>query len=62
MIAEETLGGVIRGMDVTRINDSTFNYSEKIIENRVFEPKMYFYPIPQAELGIVKGWAQNPLW
>lgn len=62
MIAEETLGTPIQGMDITRVTDSTFTYTKKIVENRVFEPKMYFYPISQAELGIATHWEQNPLW
>lgn len=61
MIAEQTLGVPVRGMEITRVTDSTFIYNEKTVENRVFEPKMYFYPIPQAEIGIT-GWEQNPLW
>jgi len=32
------------------------------VENRVFESKMYFYPIRQSELNIMTGWAQNPGW
>jgi hypothetical protein len=39
-----------------------FEYSEnKVVENRKFDKRMYFYPIPQKELTIA-GWVQNPLW
>ncbi|MCF6333114.1 MAG: RagB/SusD family nutrient uptake outer membrane protein [Draconibacterium sp.] len=62
MIAEETLGVPAKGMEITKIGENTFNYSVKNVENRNFQPKMYFYPIPQSELNIAKGLIQNPLW
>jgi hypothetical protein len=60
-IADSTLGVPIRGVEITK-SDATFSYKVFNVENRVFENKMYFYPIPQKELGIAKGWVQNPLW
>jgi hypothetical protein len=39
-----------------------FSYTENpLVENRKFDTKMYFYPIPLKDLKIA-GWAQNPLW
>jgi len=61
MIAPQTLGVPARGIEITK-NDTAFTYKVINVENRVFESKMYFYPIPQKELGIAKGWEQNPLW
>ena len=60
-IANSTLGVPIRGVEITK-SEATFSYKVFNVENRVFENKMYFYPIPQKELGIAKGWVQNPLW
>lgn len=61
MIATKTLGVPARGIEISK-SDTIFTYHVINIENRVFENKMYFYPIPQKELGIAKGWVQNPLW
>jgi hypothetical protein len=42
--------------------DRTFEYKPITVESRVFRPHMYLYPIPQKELKIANGWAQNPGW
>ncbi len=62
MIAPSTLGAPLRGVGITSINDTTFTYAPVIVENRVFQPKMYLYPIPQGDLNISEGLVQNPLW
>ncbi|MEJ7768689.1 MAG: RagB/SusD family nutrient uptake outer membrane protein [Chitinophagaceae bacterium] len=62
MIAPATLGGPLRGVDVTKTASGGFTYTPVVIENRVFQPKMYLYPIPQAELNILSKMVQNPLW
>ncbi len=62
MIAPTTLGKTLRGVDITKNADATFTYKPINVEDRVFTPKMYLYPIPQSELNIVKGLVQNPLW
>lgn len=61
MIAPSTLGAPLRGVDVTKAG-TTFTYTPIVVEQRVFQPKMYLYPIPQSELNISQGLAQNPLW
>ncbi|HMR19720.1 MAG TPA: RagB/SusD family nutrient uptake outer membrane protein, partial [Sphingobacterium sp.] len=61
MIAPATLGVPLRGVDITR-DGSTFNYTAVTVESRTFQPKMYFYPIPQQELQKMNGMPQNPLW
>jgi hypothetical protein len=48
-------------VEITKIDDTTFEYEVINVENRVFEAKMYLYPIPQSELFIME-WEQNPLW
>lgn len=62
MIAPETLNIPITGMDITKTSDHSFVYQIKNVESRIFQPKMYFYPIPQSELNIATEWEQNPLW
>ena len=59
-IAGETLGAPVRGIVMTR-KGSGYSYSAKIVEERSFEPKMYWYPIPQSEI-LQTGWEQNPKW
>ncbi len=56
------LGKPLRGVDVVRNADGTFKYTPVKVEDRVFNPKMYLYPIPQGDLNIVTGMVQNPLW
>ena len=63
MIAPEVLSSPLEGMQITRNPaDSTFSYQKIIVENRVFKPEMYLYPIPQGEIAIATGLMQNPLW
>lgn len=62
-IAESTLGGTIRGVNILKDASGIFTYSPFEVEKRAFDSKMYLYPIPQSE--IVKGGGnmlQNPGW
>jgi len=61
MIASDVLNSIIKGVDIEK-NDDVFEYTVVSVENRVFEEKMYFYPIPQKDINIMKEWPQNPLW
>ena len=56
-VAEEALGRPIYGIDVAQ--DGTI--SRKVAQTRVFEPKMYLYPIPQSEVWKTNI-ANNPGW
>lgn len=38
-----------------------FTYGSRTVEKRTFEPKMYWYPIPESEI-LRTGWEQNPKW
>ncbi|MDR0541525.1 MAG: RagB/SusD family nutrient uptake outer membrane protein [Dysgonamonadaceae bacterium] len=62
MIAHEVLNKPLYGIEITK-HDTGFSYKKIEVEKRVFDPKMYFYPIPQNIL-LMKGnqWVQNPLW
>lgn len=56
------LGAPLMGVDIVKNADGTFKYTPITVESRVFDPKMYLYPIPQGELNISKGISQNPGW
>lgn len=63
MIGENSLGAMIRGVNILKDANGVFSYTPFDLEKRVFEQKMYLYPIPQSE--IVKGngnMLQNPGW
>ena len=63
MIAPAALGGQVRGVDITRnAGTGAFTYTPFVLETRVFQPKMYLYPIPQSDLNIAPSLVQNPLW
>ena len=51
----------LRGVQITN-NANVFSYTPINVENRTFDAKMYFYPIPQSEINIMQGWVQNPGW
>lgn len=48
-VAKQALGRDIYGVDVTKKNGK-YIYTRKVAQNRVFEDKMYLYPIPEAEM------------
>lgn len=58
------IGDIVReiyGISIEKVN-SSFLYKKVLIQNRVWDDKMYFYPIPQTELYINKNLIQNPDW
>ena len=60
--AEAVLGAPLKGVKITR-NATGFDYTTFTVENRVYEDKMLFYPIPQSEVLESNGMiAQNPGW
>jgi len=62
MIAPAALGSPIRGVKITGTTPATFVYTPQVVENRLFDPKMYLFPISQTELSVGPGLVQNPLW
>ncbi len=62
MLAPQTLGAPIRGVKIISTGTNSFTYTPQMVENRVFTPKMYLFPVPQAELSVSPGLVQNPLW
>jgi hypothetical protein len=61
MTAPETLGTPAKAVNVIKNEDGSFTYTPFELEKRVWENKMYFYPIPQRDL-VIGQWTQNPLW
>ena len=61
-IAPATIGQNINGIKITK-SGSNFTYEPLLnVAVRVFEPKMYLYPIPLSEMNKNKAFIQNPLW
>ena len=56
-VAKEALSRPIYGVDV----DADGNYTRKIAQQRVFEDRMYLYPIPETEYWKT-GIENNPGW
>ncbi|MBC8032858.1 MAG: RagB/SusD family nutrient uptake outer membrane protein [Chitinophagaceae bacterium] len=52
----------LRGVDINRTSPTTFTYTPITVELRVFEPRMYLYPIPQTDINLSSSLGQNPLW
>lgn len=62
MVATSEFSQPLYGVNC-QYKDYEFIYTRYKIEDRVFEPKMYFYPIPQSLLFTTGNqWVQNPLW
>jgi len=62
MIATSVFNSPLKGVEITKTPSGTFDYAKIDVEERSFQPKMYFYPIPQQELLKMPEWKQNPLW
>ncbi len=53
----------IKGIKITKnFSTSTFTYETVQVQQRVWDDKMYFYPIPQAEMLKSKKLVQNTGW
>lgn len=63
MIATSAIGGTLRGVNITKNQDNSFAYTPAIVENRVWDDRLYFYPIPQTDVIVSKGAiTQNKGW
>ncbi|WP_298713618.1 RagB/SusD family nutrient uptake outer membrane protein [Chitinophaga sp.] len=59
----ETMPKFIRGVEITRNGDGTFTYDPTVqVEQKLFEKKHYFFPIPQIEMNRNPQMRQNPDW
>ena len=61
-IASSTLGAPLMGVQIERKPLGGYTYMPAKVEQRVFQPKMYWYPIPQSEVLKLKQWKQNNGW
>lgn len=61
-IASSTLGAPLMGVQIERKPLGGYTYMPVKMEQRVFQPKMYWYPIPQSEVLKLKQWKQNNGW
>lgn len=52
----------IYGMEIIKNGDDAFTYKSKLVEHRVWNDKMYLYPIPQSEIFKNKALKQNLGW
>lgn len=52
----------IDGMEITQNGDGSFTYKRKDVEDRVWEDRMYLYPIPQTEVFKNDDLQQNTGW
>jgi hypothetical protein len=59
----EREGGPKHGMDINQTEASGLFWNENyVFDNRYWDDKMYFMPIPQTEIDKNKRLTQNPLW
>lgn len=58
----EKLPAYIRGCLINK-NKNSYSYDPTVVvENKIFEPKHYFFPIPQVEMDRNVNMVQNPGW
>lgn len=60
-IAEEVFNEPLKGVRIEK-EAASYKYTYYDVEQRLFSPKMYLYPIPQSECYKNKALVQNPLW
>jgi starch-binding outer membrane protein, SusD/RagB family len=61
-IASDVLNKPVKGLKIIKNIDGSYTYQPFDAQNRVFEPKMYLYPIPQNEINRNKSLVQNNGW
>lgn len=59
-IAEQTENKPIHGMNIEK-NGPDF-FKRTVVENRIFEKKNYFFPIPERDMNINRALVQNTGW
>ncbi|WP_106831933.1 RagB/SusD family nutrient uptake outer membrane protein [Parabacteroides pacaensis] len=52
----------IWGLVITKNEDDTFEYQRKVVQQRIWENKMYFYPLANSELFKNNKLVQNTGW
>lgn len=59
-VAEDALARPVYGVRIIKKNDELL-FERKVVQSRVFESKMYLYPIPESEIWKT-GMENNPDW
>lgn len=52
----------IYGVKIKKTGSNKYTYEKQLVQNRVWEDKMYLYPIPQKETQVNGNLFQNPGW
>lgn len=52
----------VRGVDITKQSDGSFEYKYVDVRLSTFDPKMYWYPIPRGQMQGNPSLVQNPGW
>jgi hypothetical protein len=52
----------IRGLRITKAAAGALSYNPITVQQRIWDDRMYFYPIPQSEIIRSKRLTQNPGW
>jgi hypothetical protein len=60
--ASEVLSAPIMGLRITKNPDDSYTYERVTVEERIFQERMYLYPILQEELDRNSLMVQNPGW
>ena len=61
-VAEKALSRPIYGVSVTGTGVNNYSVSRKVAQERVFDSKMYLYPVPETEMWKIPGFENNPGW
>ena len=61
-VAEQALSRPIYGVDIKGADAEHFTITRKVAQERVFDAKMYLYPVPETEMWKVPGFQNNPGW
>ncbi len=60
--AEQVLNQPVSGLKIVKNANGSFSYTPQVVEQRVFQAKMYLYPFPQSEIGRNSSLVQNTGW
>lgn len=52
----------IYGVNITMADDGSLTYEKELVMQKVWDDKMYLYPIPNSEILINSNLVQNPGW
>lgn len=62
-IADKGIGGILTGVNIAKTSAGAFVYTPISVENRTWNNRLYFYPVPQVEVTKSNGViVQNSGW